>query len=179
MIRLTLLLVTGLFIGMKMAERLPEPPEHADVSQEIETASLDDNIQLTAPVDVPPDPVRRRPNRVPVATAPAVPFTTPAIIGADGKPVVAVAEPAAALQPDALASSPQAESIPVVRYVAASSVNVREGPSTGNPVVGRVAYADAVEILSEPANGWVEIRIEGDGVYGYMAARFLQEIPPG
>lgn len=178
MIRLTLALVAVLFLGMKMAERLPEPPKHADDVAPSQTASLGD-IRIAAPDNAPPAPVRRRPNRVPVATAPSVPFSAPAVIGPDGKPVVVSVEPAAVPQTDSPAATPEAEAVPVVRYVAASRVNVRQGPSTGNPVVGSVAYADAVEIVSEPTNGWVEIRIEGDGVHGYMAARFLQETPPG
>ena len=176
MIRLTLALVAVLFLGMKMAERLPEPPKHADDAAPSQTASLGD-IRIATPDNAPPAPVRRRPNRVPAATAPSVPFSAPAVIGPDGNPVVVPVEPVELTTTENPTTPPEA--VPAVRYVAASRVNVREGPSTGNPVVGSVAYADAVEIVSEPTNGWVEIRIEGDGIHGYMAARFLQETPPG
>ena len=45
-------------------------------------------------------------------------------------------------------------------------------------MVGQVAFGEATEILSDPEDGWVQIRIQGDGVEGYIAERFLQNTEP-
>ena len=60
-----------------------------------------------------------------------------------------------------------------VRTVSASSVNVRLGPSTDTSVVGRLAQGEAVRVLGAVDSEWVEVVIEGDGISGYVAARFL------
>lgn len=64
----------------------------------------------------------------------------------------------------------------VLKQVTASRVNVRSGPSTTNEVLGQVVHADIVQIISPAENGWVKILVEGDGVEGYMAAKFLTEL---
>lgn len=63
-------------------------------------------------------------------------------------------------------------------YVNSNSVNVRGGPSTDYAVVGRLTRAEAVTVVSAEADGWVHIRIEGDGIEGYVAARLLTETDP-
>ena len=65
-----------------------------------------------------------------------------------------------------------------VWYVNADRVNVRSGPSTQFAVVGQVALGDATEILTDPDEPWVKIRIQGDGIEGYVARRFLQDVEP-
>ena len=60
-----------------------------------------------------------------------------------------------------------------IRTVSASSVNVRIGPSTDSSVVGRLGQGEAVRVLGAVDSEWVEVVIEGDGVSGYVAARFL------
>lgn len=64
----------------------------------------------------------------------------------------------------------------VLKSVTASRVNVRSGPSTNNAVLGSVVNAEIVRVISEPQDGWVKIIVEGDGVEGYMAARFLADL---
>ena len=64
----------------------------------------------------------------------------------------------------------------ILRVVSANRVNVRAGPSTGYDVVGQVLKADIVRVVSNPYSEWVKILVEGDGVEGYMAARFLKEM---
>jgi hypothetical protein len=39
-------------------------------------------------------------------------------------------------------------------------------------------YGEAAEIVSDPNQEWVKIRIEGDGVEGYIAKRFMSETEP-
>lgn len=72
-------------------------------------------------------------------------------------------------QPTALA--------PKILFVSAKSVNVREGPGKDFGVVSRLARGEAVLVVSagEGPDGWSLIRIEGDGVEGYVASRLLSE----
>jgi len=65
-----------------------------------------------------------------------------------------------------------------IRFVSSKRVNVRAGPSTQFEVVDQVLFADAVEIIGNTTDEWVHIRIQGDGVDGYMASRFLQVSAP-
>jgi len=58
--------------------------------------------------------------------------------------------------------------------VVATNVNLRGGPSTADPVVGRVNFGDRVEFLDEPAPGWARIRHPDTGEAVFMARRFLQ-----
>jgi len=62
-------------------------------------------------------------------------------------------------------------------YIAADSVNVREGPGKDHAVIDRLPKGEAVLVLEqgEGPDGWSLIRIEGDGVQGYIAARLLTE----
>lgn len=107
-----------------------------------------------------------------------VPFSKPVVVGPDGELVMLVAtepEPVAAKISTPSEPGNQSDSI---RFVTAKRVNVRKGPSTDTEVLDQVIFAEAVEVLSEPADGWVLIRIEGDGVEGYIASRFLQRVDP-
>lgn len=124
------------------------------------------------------------------ATAPvATPSTLPATVRrlADSpvtgptRPVVlpdAVIDPAAVQRISAPAAQPAAPSPPradgsAFRPVIANSANVRGGPSTGFPVVGRLTRGEEVEVVEADPSGWVRIRVQGDGVDGWIAARLL------
>jgi uncharacterized protein YgiM (DUF1202 family) len=64
-----------------------------------------------------------------------------------------------------------------VLFVGSKSVNVRSGPGKDFAVVSRLARGEAVLVVAdgEGPDGWSLIRIEGDGVEGYVAARLLTE----
>lgn len=78
-------------------------------------------------------------------------------------------EPQAAAEPAAA----EIEAEPVVLYVTASSVNVRSGPSAETEALTRLPRGEAVLVLPSDTPGWSMIRLEGDGVEGYIASRFL------
>lgn len=108
-------------------------------------------------------------------------FQVPVVVGSDGKLEIVVQE----TETDAIENTvllavaeAQPEKSLNVWFVTGERVNVRQGPTTSAAVVDQVVYAEAVEVLTEPDNGWVMIRIEGDGVEGYMANRFLQSNDP-
>jgi uncharacterized protein YgiM (DUF1202 family) len=85
------------------------------------------------------------------------------------------------VDPETEAPAPQALSEtdipadPVVMYVSGSSVNVRSGPSAESEALMRLPRGEAVLVLPSDTPGWSMIRIEGDGVDGYIASRFLTE----
>ncbi|WP_171060592.1 SH3 domain-containing protein [Poseidonocella sp. HB161398] len=60
--------------------------------------------------------------------------------------------------------------------VTGSTVNMRAGPSTSDPVVGRAREGERVEWVSEPAPGWALVRhprYDGDM---YMSSAYLDRI---
>ncbi len=63
-------------------------------------------------------------------------------------------------------------------YVTASSVNVRQGPSTDASVVDKLSRGEAVAVSFEEGSEWAHVRIEGDGLEGYVALRFLSPTAP-
>lgn len=67
-----------------------------------------------------------------------------------------------------------ADAVLRLQRVTANSANVRQGPSTGNPVIARVTRDEEVAVL-ETANGWSRIRIEGDGVEGWVSSKLLTD----
>jgi hypothetical protein len=75
------------------------------------------------------------------------------------------------------APAPEPVPAPVVLYVTGNRVNLRAGPSTANDVVGAVTLGQAVELVADQGNGWVEIRVEGIEATVFMAQDFLSETP--
>jgi Bacterial SH3 domain len=64
-----------------------------------------------------------------------------------------------------------------IGYVDADEVNVREGPGTGNAVLTRLGRGEAVTIVSTDASGWARVRIEGDGLEGFISTDYLSSTP--
>ena len=82
----------------------------------------------------------------------------------------AVAEPVAeSVAPPA----PPADATPRLQYVVADTVNVRAGPSAKTESLTKLDRGEAVQVLPSDTPGWSMIRLEGDGVEGYVATRFL------
>lgn len=61
------------------------------------------------------------------------------------------------------------------RYVDATSLNVRAGPSISDRVMARLDQNAPVIVLSELADGWALVRIGEAGTEGWVAARFLTQ----
>ncbi|MEO9573250.1 MAG: SH3 domain-containing protein [Tateyamaria sp.] len=62
-----------------------------------------------------------------------------------------------------------------IRSVTGDSVNVRGGPGTDFSVVTRMVRGDKVEILQDPGQGWVQLRLVGGGPVGWMADFLLSD----
>ena len=97
--------------------------------------------------------------------------------GEDGTPVdaavaEAVAEPEA--QPEPVATPTEG----TIWYVTANSVNVRSAPSTEAEVVDRLGNGEATLLVAAVDAEWARIVIQGDGVEGYVAIRYLSPEAP-
>ena len=179
MIRLLILLAAGIWLAMANADKFPgsEPAvAEADTTAVEPAAQQDTNVILAAfePTPVPPLPTNR-PRRPSPTSANMVSFLNPVIIGDNGE---IIAEPTNTPSIEVAASDVVEDPQINVLYVSASRVNGRGGPSTANAVVGSVEFADAVQVLTDPSQDWVKIRVEGDGVEGFMASRFLTGAAP-
>ncbi|MCV6598306.1 MAG: SH3 domain-containing protein [Mangrovicoccus sp.] len=58
--------------------------------------------------------------------------------------------------------------------VTASSVNLRGGPSTFNPVVGQVTRGDLLELEGAFSGGWSAVRHPETGETAYISSQFLR-----
>lgn len=63
-------------------------------------------------------------------------------------------------------------------YVTASSVNVRAEPSTEADVVGKLSSGEATLLVQAVDDDWARIVIQGDGVEGFVAMRYLSAEAP-
>ncbi len=63
-------------------------------------------------------------------------------------------------------------------YVNASSVNVRAEPSTEAEIVGRLGSGEATLMVQAVDDDWARIVIQGDGVEGFVALRYLSAEAP-
>ncbi len=161
MIRMLLLLCAGIFVtlqvggqdrgqqrfGLMAAERTPAAPA-------VVAPVVDEPVTRMAAAEAAPAPMQ-------VVFAPAQPVISPAV----QTERVVQAETAAFVDSDE------------VMYVTGRSVNVRSGPSTQNGVVGRLTRGEAVSVVSVEPNGWARVRIEGDGIDGFMSMSFLADAP--
>lgn len=168
--RWTVLLCLGLFLALQIGGK--------DIGQKRfgllqgERDALEEQLQAQALAPQPEDTVVTKaagsnpglPDALPVPVAFA---TTPRLIAQ-------VTTPAAPAPTVAAAPAPPSEEAKVM-YVSGRSVNVRGGPSTRTPVLGKLTRGEAVSVIWVEANGWARIRIEGDGEDGYISASFLTE----
>lgn len=144
-------------------ETAPEPVAEAPV------------LLAAAPVAAPDAaPAEVAPVSAPVTVATA---TTPETEAAIAETVFSLANYSTE-EPIAVVAQDQPEPTGNVAYVDARSVNVREGPGTGNPVLTRLTRGEAVTIVSTDDTGWARIRLEGDGVEGFIAMEYLSATAP-
>ncbi len=121
-----------------------------------------------------------------LASAPVAPAdAAPADIASVSAPVSVTPAPAAeepafslATYSDAATPAADEQTAGSLAYVDAASVNVREGPGTGNPVLTRLTRGEAVTIVSTDDTGWARIRLEGDGLEGFMSMEYLSASAP-
>lgn len=156
MIRLTLLLLAGLFATLQIGGRDNGQTRFGLIEAEKEAALV--ASAKPAPVVKPqPQTSTVSDQTVQVAFTPTTRVVAPVV-----QPV----------------AQPSLEPAGDVRYVSGRSVNVRGGPSTQDDVVGKLVRGDAVRVVFVEDNGWARVRVEGDGVDGYMSLDFLTDVAP-
>ena len=92
-------------------------------------------------------------------------------------PLVEPAPPRAAVAEPVAPPAPPADATPRLQYVVADTVNVRAGPSAKAESLTKLDRGEAVQVLPSDTPGWSMIQLEGDGVEGYVATRFLGDPP--
>ena len=163
MIRLTLVLCAGIVVMLLVMGE--------DRGQRRAGLMAADTGPLTdGPVQASPEAA------VVVSAAAAAPLDLPAqpVIQAAAE-VAPVADLAPVVEETAVAAETTAGRL---RWIDAKSVNVREGPSTEFPVLGTLARGEAVLVVLEAGEGWSRVRIEGDGIEGFVASRLLTDAQP-
>lgn len=167
MIRWTLLLCLSLFLALQIGGE-DRGQKRLGLIQGEEDARLD-ALRAERVAKLPP-PVTPKVAPVAVTFASAQPLIAPKV-----EP-----RPAPAAEAELInASTGPAANDGQIMYVSGKAVNVRSGPSTRQPVVGKLTRGEAVSVVWIEDNGWARIRVEGDGVDGYMSADFLTEAQPG
>ena len=176
MFKLTAVLCAAMFGVLLIAgeDRGQLRPGLANAPVAIVAPAADDpEIVLVAPADTTDAaPADVASVGTPVSVAPA---TTPATEAAIEDTVFSLATYSDAPVADTAAVQQPAGAL---AYVDAASVNVREGPGTANPVLTRLTRGEAVTIVSTDDTGWARIRLEGDGLEGFMSMEFLSASAP-
>ena len=205
MLRLTLVLCIGMYAALMIAgeDRGQMRPGLAEAAAQKATASPEAGAE---PLVATADSDAAQPGavlaEVPAASDPAADL---APVVQSTEPVVAQAEPAepapyvepqrelvtaldepvfslAAVGNEAPPASPQPEVLPggegTIWYVNARSVNVRSEPSTDAEVVGKLNSGEATLVVQAVNDDWARIVIQGDGVEGFVALRYLSAEAP-
>ena len=187
MLRLTMVLCAGMFAALLIAGR-----DNGQLRPGLAKAVAEG--RLTADLVAVADPVAKaEPTRM-VMAATVAPVAKPAakVVAAAFTPVPEVApvrevvqaveEPVftlSALPTEAIpAAEPEVTARGKIYYVTANSVNVRQDPSTDAAVLGKLASGEAALVVADIDGEWSKIVIEGDGIEGYVATRFLSAVAP-
>jgi uncharacterized protein YgiM (DUF1202 family) len=195
MLRLTLILCAGLFAALMIAgeDRGQLRPGLAEAAAK---AALAADSAEPAPQPEATVVVAAAPVTTPQAAQPAVAeVEAPVVARAEPEPyvepardlVTEVEEPVFSLSalgnetvPTAPEPSPEvaADGAGTIWYVVADSVNVRAEPSTEADVLGKLGSGEATLLVQAVDDEWARIVIQGDGVEGFVAMRYLSPEAP-
>lgn len=186
MLRLTLILVAGMLLALLTAgedrgqlrpglaravaeaDAAPEPAKAAGTE-----AAADEVVRVVEA------PVAKRAPAAKVAPVAAVAVAAPVPEPRPVREVVQEVEEVFTLsnlptETPPAAPEPVAEGVEgQILYVTAASVNVRDGPSTEASVLGKLGAGEAALVVADVDGEWARIVIQGDGMEGYVALRFL------
>ena len=177
MIRLVLILCGGLYFGLlilgedhgqkryglMLADQQPKATPSPQPAPEV----VKDVVYIPARTVMEPTKVAAAPVDPPVVSsvAPLVTESAPLLTATD------TAAPAALPEPDIPGGT--------LFTVASRQVNVRQGPGKTFAVVGSLTKGEQVLVVLEenPVKGWSRVRLEGDGMEGYIASSLLTPAP--
>lgn len=202
MLRMTLILCIGMYAALMIAgvDRGQMRPGLADAATKAAlpgAAADSDQVaaqepETVAPVEAAPvataaaEPAVAAPTVAEAAPAPE-PYVEPArtVVTEVREPVFSLASVGNEAVPGAPVTAEAAATPEVpdggqgtIWYVNASSVNVRAEPSTGAEIVGRLASGEATLMVQAVDADWARIVIQGDGVEGFVAMRYLSAEAP-
>lgn len=170
MIRLTLALLATMFLTFMVAGADRGQVRYGLMATDSTPVMAETVTPETVATAEPVEPVEPEP---PVVDAIYVP-SQPLIVAPEVQP--AQPEPVAEVQPE---PAPPAEPEKRVMFINVSTANVREGPSTDFSVLDKLSRGEAVTVIAADADpeGWTLIKIEGDGVEGYVSSALLADQP--
>jgi hypothetical protein len=198
MLRLTLILCIGMFAALMIAgqDRGQLRPGLAEAAAKAARPGASDVTGADATVVATMEPAVATPMAEPVVAPAAEPVpesvasTEPVEPAPYVEPVrevvTAVEEPIFSLSSVGNEAVPADAAVPEVPaggegtiwYVNANSVNVRAEPSTEAEVVGRLGSGEATLVVQAVDGEWARIVIQGDGVEGFVALRYLSPEAP-
>jgi Bacterial SH3 domain len=196
MLRLTFLLCIGMFAALLIAgeDRGQLRPGLAEAAAKGVLPGSDSvggvtGADILAEV-VPDDPVVAEPvvTEAPVeapvvmARAEPEPYVEPvrSVVTAVEEPVFTLSAIGNEEVPSGPESTPEtlAGGEGTIWYVNASSVNVRAEPSTEAEILGKLGSGEAALMVQAVNGEWARIVIQGDGVEGFVALRYLSPEAP-
>ncbi len=158
------LMIAGTDDGQKRAGLRDMPPEVIQTATvappPAETPLITATVAELVPMLPAPPPIRVLPPPTTQAEAPA----------AQDELVQAML-----VQPDEAAAPSDAENL---RWIAVERANVRADASKNAPVTARLDQGEAVAVLWTDPSGWARVRIEGDGIDGYVHQSLLTDQNP-
>jgi uncharacterized protein YgiM (DUF1202 family) len=201
MLRLTLILCIGMFAALMIAGEdrgqlrpglaaaaakkvLPGSGAVAGADSELAATEPEvDTVRVAAPVVDEPAVAEPMPTVAAAQPAEPTPYVEP-----ERELVTAVEEPIFSLAavgneaPPSGPETPQPEVLAggegTIWYVNARSVNVRAEPSTQAEVVGKLSSGEATLVVQAVNDEWARIVIQGDGLEGFIALRYLSAEAP-
>ena len=191
MLRMTLILCIGMYAALMIAgvDRGQMRPGLAEAAAKAARDGVSDVSGAESPVV---EEVVKVAAAEPAAKPAAAPVAEPApYVEPERQLVTEVAEPVfslASVGNEAVPSVPSEEpaaapEVPeggegTIWYVTANSVNVRAEPSTEAEVVGKLGSGEATLLVQAVDDDWARIVIQGDGVEGFVAMRYLSAEAP-
>lgn len=161
MIRLVLVLCVGLFAALKIGGEDRGQLRFglsAQVAQPALKEALPEPVAVAEIEKIAPAPKAATPEVINAAFVPDAPVMS--------EPRVAEAT-----------ATPEPEITGRVMYVSVNALNVRAGPGTDYSVMDRLKRGDEVLVVAidDSPDSWAMIRVEGDGIEGYVSAALLSE----
>lgn len=104
-------------------------------------------------------------------------FDSPVTLASLDAESLQIGNPLDTFQPsvaNTVVDAPVVEEVPMdLRTVTGSRVNMRNGPGTTYSILARLLQGSEVEVLSDPGDGWLQLRVVDSGQVGWMAASLV------
>ncbi|MGR3501536.1 SH3 domain-containing protein [Pseudaestuariivita sp.] len=145
----------------------------ADVTATTLDESPAEEVEVVASEPVAPETDTTEPETTEIAAVDPAPEQTPESVlttelnNALDSAIEETAQETAALAEEVV---PQPVAAPIdLRRVSGDRVNMRQGPGTNFGIVTRLTQGDEVEVIQEPGNGWLELRVVESNKIGWIA----------